>query len=254
MYFDSLFFFTYPSGTKLYSSSPLNIPNERRIDEKRWRGLKHLVDVNLSDKDKIDKEIVGLEWKQDRVGMLILNGKAYWLLNNGSIINYNDLITSHIFGVPDYLKPGFASIENYLSRIFEDSVAHYLQDRESVFTRIRFRPEFLKGEEIDVQTYQPPSTESIVCECKFRLRNRAITIDEIKIFRNKAKIIKEKNETQNFRFWLVTNTRNIESEAIYYAKENNIQIMIASLPSNWHRRSDWLTHLSINGTSNSYEE
>jgi hypothetical protein len=239
MYFDALFFFTYPSETKLYSSSPLNIPNEKRIDEKRWRGIKHLADVNLSDKDKIDKEIAGLEWKQDRAGMLILNGKAYWLLNDGSVINYNDLMTSQIFGVPNYLDPGFASIENYLSRIFEDSIAHYLQDTESVFTRIRFRPQYLKDQEIDVQTYRPQSTESIVCECKFRLRNRAVTIDELEIFGNKAKIIKEKNENENFQFWLVTNTQNIESEAINYAKKNNIQIMVASLPTNWHRRSDW---------------
>ena len=71
--------------------------------------------------------------------MLILNGKTYWLLSNGNIINYNDLITTQIFGLPNYLEPGFASVENYLSRIFEDSVAQFLQNREeNIYTRVKF--------------------------------------------------------------------------------------------------------------------
>lgn len=244
VYFDSLFFFSDNSEIKLYSSMPLNFPNEDGIDEKRCGGVKHLEDVNLSDRDKIDKEISNLEWKRDRIGMIILNGKAYWLLNNGRIINYNDLITSQIFGIPNYLEPGFASVENYLSRIFEDSVAQFIQERENVFTKVRHKPRYLNGEEIDVQTYRPQSTESIVCECKFRLRNGSITIDELEILESKAKIIKEKNENENFHFWLATNTRNIEPEAIDYARKNNIQIMIATIPSNWHRRSDWSKNLT----------
>lgn len=71
------FFFSDNSEIKLYSSMPLNFPNEDGIDEKRWGGVKHLEDVNLSDRDKIDKEISNLEWKRDRIGMIILNGKAY---------------------------------------------------------------------------------------------------------------------------------------------------------------------------------
>ena len=53
------------------------------------------------------------------------------------------------------------------------------------------------------------------------------------------KITKEKNTKEDFQFWLVTNTGSIQSEAIDYARKNNIQIMVASIPSNWHRRSDW---------------
>lgn len=132
-YFDSLFFFKEDSENKLWSSSPQNIPNEERIDEKNWRGVRHLVDTDLSHIYEIDKEIAGLDWKKDRVGMLIMNGKAYWLLNDGIIVNYNDRITSQMYGLPDYLDPGFASVENYLSRIFEDSIAQYLQDREINF-------------------------------------------------------------------------------------------------------------------------
>jgi hypothetical protein len=201
--------------------------------------VSHLVDTDLSDIDEIDKEIAGLDWKKDRVGMLIMNGKAYWLLNDGNIINYNDRITSQIFGLPDYLDPGFASVENYLSRIFEDSVARYLQNREKTYTRVRFKPDYLKGKEIDVQTYRPQSPESIVCECKFQLRKGEITIDELETFEGKMKITKEKNTKEDFQFWFVTNTENIQLEAIDYAKKNNIQIMVASIPSNWHRRSDW---------------
>jgi hypothetical protein len=239
MYFDSLFFFSDDSETKLYSSLPLNCPNEDGVDEKRWGRVKHLADVKLSDKEKIDTEIYSLEWKRDRIGMLILNGKAYWLQNNGRIINYNDLTTNQIFGIPDYLDSGFASIENYLSRIFEDSVAQFIQEREKVFTKVRHKPNYLNGKEIDIQTYLPQSTISIICECKFRLRNSAIAIDVFESFGEKMRLTKEMNKNEKYQFWLVTNTRNIEPEGIDYARKNNIQIMIASIPSNWHRRSDW---------------
>jgi hypothetical protein len=109
--------------------------------------------------------------------MLILNGKAYWLMNDGNIINYNDFITHQIFGLPNYLEPGFASIENYLSRIFEDSVAQFLQNKYDYFTKVRTKPDYLGGQEIDVQGYLQQPRQSLVCECKFRLRNNAITID-----------------------------------------------------------------------------
>ena len=47
-YFDSLFFFAQDSENKLYTSLPLNIPNEERIDEKSWGGVRLLADSNLS--------------------------------------------------------------------------------------------------------------------------------------------------------------------------------------------------------------
>ena len=178
MYFDSLFFFTSDSEIKLYSSSPMNIPNKVGMDEKQWRQVKHL-NVKLADKNKIDEEISNLEWKRDRFGMLILNQKAYWLMKDGSIINYNDFITRQIFGIPDYLDPGFASVENYLSRIFEDSVAQFLQNEYEFFTRVRTKPDYLGGKEVDIEAYRKETRESIICECKFRLGNNAISIDEI---------------------------------------------------------------------------
>lgn len=241
-YLDSLSFFTYESGTQLWSSSPLNIPNNEGFDEKRWRGVKHLANVNLADKNKIDEEISNLEWKRERFGMLILNGKAYWLMNDGNIINYNDFITHQIFGLPNYLEPGFASIENYLSRIFEDSVAQFLQNKYDYFTKVRTKPDYLGGKEIDVQGYLQQPRQSLACECKFRLRNNAITIDEFESFNEKIGKIRHENENEGndyLQFWLVTNTRNIESEALKYAKANDIEIRIASLPTNWHRRADW---------------
>jgi hypothetical protein len=137
-WFDKCCFFTFDSETKLYCSSPLNIPNKEGIDEKSWRGIKYLPNTNLGDKNKIDEEITNLEWKRDKVGMLILNGKAYWLMNDASIINYNDFITHQIFGIPDYLEPGFASIENYLSRIFDT-----LAERRLMFKHIDHNRESL---------------------------------------------------------------------------------------------------------------
>jgi hypothetical protein len=241
-YFDSLFFFTYESWTELWSSSPLGIPNREGFDEKKWRGVKQLVNVNLADKDKIDEEISSLEWKKDRFGMLILNGKAYWLMKDGNVINYNDFFTHQIFGLPDYLEPGFASIENYLSRIFEDSIAQFLQNKYNYFTKTRTKPAYLGGKEIDVEGYIQQPKQYTICECKFRLGNNAITLDELESFNEKIDGIRHnyENEESNFlQFWLVTNTCNIESEAVQYANANDIYVKIASLPTNWHRRADW---------------
>ncbi|HYA82409.1 MAG TPA: hypothetical protein VEH06_03025, partial [Candidatus Bathyarchaeia archaeon] len=102
--------------------------------------------------------------------------------------------------------------------------------------------DYLGGREIDVQGYLQQPRQSLVCECKFRLRNNAITIDEFESFNEKIGKIRHKNEKERndyLQFWLVTNTRNIESEAVIHAKANDIKIMIASLPTNWHRRADW---------------
>ena len=77
------------------------------------------------------------------------------------------------------------------------------------------------------QAYRQQPRQCIVCECKFRLRNNTITIDEFESFNQKIGKIRCKNENERneyLQFWLVTNTPNIDSEAAEYAKVNNINL------------------------------
>lgn len=241
-YFDSIIFFNYVSGSKLYSTIPLTIPNKECIDEKRWKSEKELDTKTLADKNKLDAAIDKLEWKKDKVGLLIINSRAYWLMRDGEIINYHDKLTKEIFGILDYSEPGFASLENYLSRIFEDSLAQFLQYKYGYFTQVRVKPIYLDGKEIDVFANKPMPKAFTVCECNFRLRNNPIILDELKSFNNKSIKIKQVNTIDGneiFHFWLVTNSNNITSDVIEYAKQNNISIKLAKLHTNWQRRSDW---------------
>jgi hypothetical protein len=103
---------------------------------------------------------------------------------------HHDKLTKEIFGILDYSEPGFASLENYLSRIFEDSLAQFLQNKYGYFTQVRVKPIYLDGKEIDVFANKPMPRAFTVCECKFRLRNNPIILDELKSFNNKSIKIK----------------------------------------------------------------
>jgi hypothetical protein len=147
-----------------------------------------------------------------------------------------------IFGIPDYLEPRFSSLENYLSRIFEDSLAQFLQSNYGYFTQVRVTPSYLDGGEIDVFANKPLPKTFTVCECKFRLRNNSIALSELESFGKKSIKVKQAytiDGNEKFYFWFVTNSRKISKEAIEYAKPNKIKIMVAKLNANWRRRSDW---------------
>lgn len=239
-YFDSINFLEGDSTSRLHFTKPLNIP-EHGLEQKRWMFLPEAAPVSLEEKERVDEAIDNLELKKDRIGLLIVNSKAYWLMTNGSMINYHDEISKEIFGIPDYLVPGFLSLENYLSRIFEDSLAQYLQSKYGYFTQVRVTPPYLEDMEIDVFANKNPKTFT-VCECKFRLRDREITVEELGLFHKKSLIVKQKNTVdgnEKFYFWFVTNSSNFSKDVLEYAKSNKIEFVIAKLSSNWQRRSDW---------------
>lgn len=71
------------------------------------------------------------------------------LLNNGNTVDFHDQIAKYEYGLIDYLDPGFSSLESYLSRIFEDAIAYFLQEKYEYFTKIRHKPHYLGGKEID---------------------------------------------------------------------------------------------------------
>jgi hypothetical protein len=56
-----------------------------------------------------------------------------------------------------------------------------------------------------------------MCECKFGLGNNVISLDEFESYNDKIIKIRHnyENEGNHFlQFWLVTNSQNIESEAL----------------------------------------
>jgi hypothetical protein len=240
-YFDSLFFFG-DSITDLHTCIPLNFPHEGR-ETKKWATETRLDDISLENKNEIDISIEQLEWKKDRIGLIIRNSKAYWLYNNGREINFHDQIAKYQYGITNYLVPGFSSLENYLSRIFEDAVAYFLQEKYGYFTKIRNKPPYLGGKEIDVFGKNTNVDISyLICECKFRLRKNPITVEEISDFVDKTTIIKNQIDITNnetIKFWLVTNSEIIPVDCLTHAEKNNIKVMRAKLNSKWQRRSDW---------------
>lgn len=242
-YLDSILFDTSGESVRIYLSEPLNIP-EQELDVK-----KHMFfddneidfDVFHCDIKRVNQLIQQkLEWKRRKIAFLTNNYRGYWLMRNRKVIDYQDLVKRNLLGIPNFPDTFFISIENYFSRTFEDSVAQYLQTKNNYFTKVRIKPTYLKGKEIDVLGSNMLN-EVIFCECKLRLRLNPITEEEINSFILKVKLIRNQDEYRSKKliFRLVTNIDKIESAAMTAASENGIQIGIASLSRNWQRRSDW---------------
>lgn len=143
-YFDTIYFFK-PDECSL--AAPMNIPTEGNLT-KKWRGItKNEADpITLEDfynKDIIDSRIDKLEWKRDRDGMIVFNGRAYWLKKDGEYENFHDFYERNILGIPNFLDRGIFSIENYMSRIYEDSVGQYLHNQYSYNILTRYKPNYL---------------------------------------------------------------------------------------------------------------
>ena len=242
-YFDTIYFFK-PNECSLVA--PMNIPDKGNLI-KKWRGItkKEADPITLDDfynKDIIDSRIDRLEWKRDRDGMIVFKGRAYWLKKDGEYENYHDYYERNILGIPDFLDRGIFSIENYISRIYEDSVGQYLHIQHGYDTRIRYKPNYLDGKEIDVFGEKISPRTFTVCECKLRLNDNPITLEEINYFYEKKEIIIKKerrSQSDKFYFWFITNTDKISEEVNQLAKQYKIDLKIGELPSNWKTRSDW---------------
>ena len=169
-------------------------------------------------------------------------------MKNQKVIDYQDLVKKNLLGIPNFPDAFLISIENYLSRTFEDSVAQFLQTENNYYTKVRIKQHYLKGKEIDVLGSNL-SDEVIVCECKLRLRQNPITVKEIDSFIGKAKLIQSGNEeykSKKLRFRLVTNMHEIEENALNTANDNGIEIGISTLSSNWQKRSNWkITNMKL---------
>ena len=145
---------------------------------------------------------------------------------------------------PDEIPKGkISSYENHHSHLFEMNVAKYMETNFEYKTQYNFRPAYLKKKEIDVFCEKGGKLRKMTtCECKLRFNDSPITLDEVKQFHKKIKLV-EKNETirghVRFNHWFVSNTQSIESFAKKFADKNKIEIKFAHLSSNWKKRSDW---------------
>jgi hypothetical protein len=130
-------------------------------------------------------------------------------------------------------------LDNLVSDKFVKEVESYLR-REYQYhnTRCKYKPRYL-GREIDVYASKGEEKTTItICECKLRLGNQPINVDEIERFSKLSRAVRqyeERKANQEGRrvtviAWFVTNTNSVEDKAIAIAKENNVKIMQASIP------------------------
>lgn len=132
---------------------------------------------------------------------------------------------------------------NLHSRKFEDATAEFLRDTHGYDTRVRWKPEYLEGKEIDVFAVKGISPRNItICECKLRLYDRPITLDEVTYFAEKIKIIEAeegKRGNTTFHNWIVTNVKNYDEDVIQYASDSRVEVRVVELGNNWRKRADW---------------
>lgn len=192
--------------------------------------------VNFFDIYTVDKLIDSIEWKKEHTGMLIHNNEVYHLTKrmNNLVSNPNDI---HSSLVPTFLDDETFSIENVLSRVFEDAFADFLRDYGYV-TMTRYKPNYIRPYEIDI--YGTNDNRVVICECKLRLKDRSISLHEVERFNDKINIIKQNEAiTPEVDFWFVTNTSNLDPKVKDYCFINGIKLRTAILNTNWRKRSNW---------------
>ncbi len=140
------------------------------------------------------------------------------------------------------LPPKFSE-ENFLSRRFEEQVSAYLVRTFNYDAAVGIKPAYLDGKEIDVLAEKGVMPKTItVCECKLRLNESPIAIQELNDFAEKIVRIKQ-NETKRgevkFFFWFVSNTDKSEGGVKEFAKKEGMELKKAELSKNWKGRSDW---------------
>lgn len=172
------------------------------------------------------------------------NGATWVSMTTASIADFSKAFSMLTFKTSEgnILPPKFSE-ENFLSRRFEEQVAAYLVRRFNYDAAVGIKPAYLDGKEIDVLAEKGVMPKTItVCECKLRLNESPITIQELNDFAEKIVKIKQ-NETKRgevkFFFWFVSNTDRTEDGVKESAKKERIELMKAELSKNWKGRSDW---------------
>jgi hypothetical protein len=243
-YFDALYVIHSSAENRLIVElvEPF-VHNHNGKDSKNWKRLKEIDSkLFLKGSNAIAPLIDGLEWKKKITGIIIHKDKAYTIIPVGRAKEILEEPKDSYWSMPNYLEQDVFSYENYLSRTFEDSTADYLREKYGYGTKTRFKPIYLANREIDVFAEKGLGRDKTICECKLRINNSPITMDELERFAEKIPIIREnesKRVAPNFHFWLVTNSHTMQEGVVEYAEKMGIEIMEAKLPANWKKRSDW---------------
>jgi hypothetical protein len=142
------------------------------------------------------------------------------------------------------------AFENLQARYFEICVQEFLRAKYGYSNVItRYNPPYLKGKEIDVYARKGMigGRKTItICECKLRFEKREIQLEEIADFlevalrvrQHELELIAEEGGSTKIEAWLVTNS-TVSPSALENLRKSDIRVLIAKLPSDWHKRGDW---------------
>ena len=215
------------------------------IEKKNLKSLSEFTEEQfLKGSEEMRKEVKKLDWKKNIVGIIKgFDNRIYTIPKLVRAKKSKKQNSLDVFQSPNFFGKKLYSLENITARIFEDSIAEYIRNNEHYSTTTRYIPSYL-GKEIDIfgERGSKKNKEIILCEAKFRFDEIPITKDELTHFHQKAGIIKKnesKKENISFRFWFVTTTKKIEPDAKKFLQETKIEFMVAKLPTNWKKQSDW---------------
>jgi len=219
------------------------ITSDGKKDSKTLKPLDEIPEEKfLSGSNAIDPFVEKLEWKKKSIGVVVHDDTAFFIVPKDVVEPEKETI---FFGgkMPDFFDRGLFSRENFLSRVFEDSIAHFLATQYNYQVQIRLKPSYMNQQEIDVFGEKGVDPKTItVCECKLRIGSTPISLEEIRYFNKKIEKIRE-NESKrgqiSFHFWFATNTTVVEDGVKEFAKVNKIELKLARLSSDWQRRSDF---------------
>lgn len=139
-------------------------------------------------------------------------------------------------------------LTNVQARMFEDRVADYVRRKHGYSdVEVRYRHPTTESP-IDVYALKSKlrGTRSVtICECKLRVKDNPIKVDELEKFRDRATRIRDAEAVEAvktsaklvFEAWFVTNSRKFPPEALQYVRD--VKLRVARLPTNWMRSDNW---------------
>lgn len=212
------------------------ISNKETKYMKNWKKVKEItIDDFLVGPSRIDPMIDELDWKKKMKGYLMYEDQPYTLLvepKNSEEEEHKGMLSS-----PDFFDTGEFSPESMRSRLFEEVAANYIRSIDYVVkTRVQYF-----GKEIDIfsEKLSKEKKDMIICECKLRMEDSPLTIDELQTFNDKKELVIKHEFFENCEFWMISNTEQLIDGVKKYADEHDIKIKVARLPRNWKARSDW---------------
>lgn len=213
-------------------------------EKKDWKRIGSITEHDfLGDSDRVISVARDLPWKKKIVGILEVDDNCYYVPQPGSVEELRAELGGTRLAIPDFLGGGNFSYENYMARIFEDSVADYLRTEHSYEVKTRIRPKYLDGGELDVFAQRGLSPIEITCcECKLRFNDQALDLSDVESFQKKIGLVIEnesRRSTAKFHFWLVTNAKSVEPNVPQSCKGFGIEVIQTTLSHNWQQRPDW---------------